>query len=93
MKTYLIIINIVTLLAFIVDKYNAIKKRYRISEKLLFFLAIIGGSLGALIGIHVFRHKSKKLKFLIGIPLILIIQIIVLWRILWELQLEKIVIE
>ena len=82
MKTYLIIINIVTLLAFIVDKYNAIKKRYRISEKLLFFLAIIGGSLGALIGIHVFRHKSKKLKFLIGIPLILIIQIIVLWRIL-----------
>ena len=82
MKTYLVIINIITLLAFIIDKNNAIKKRYRISEKLLFFLAIIGGSLGALIGIHVFRHKSKKLKFLIGIPLILIIQIIVLWRIL-----------
>ena len=75
---YLVFINIITLIAFILDKRNAIKKKYRISEKLLFFLSLIGGSIGALIGIHIIRHKSKKLKFLIGIPLILFLQLIIL---------------
>lgn len=75
---YLLVINFITLIAFIIDKKNAIKHRYRISEKILFFLSLIGGSVGALVGMYVFRHKSKKLKFVIGIPLILVMEVIII---------------
>ena len=76
---YLVAINIITLLAFIIDKRNAIKHKYRISEKLLFFLVIIGGALGSLVGIFVFRHKSKKIRFVVGVLLIIIIEIIIIF--------------
>ena len=60
---YLIIINIITLLIYGLDKYLAIKNLRRISEFSLFFLSFIGGPLGALLGMLIFRHKTKKIKF------------------------------
>lgn len=52
------------------------KYRWRVPEKTLFLLALAGGSAGALAGMYVFRHKTKHLKFVIGLPLILILQVL-----------------
>ena len=62
---YLIIINIITMLIYGLDKLLAIKKLRRISEFSLFFLSFIGGPIGALIGMLLFRHKTKKIYFYI----------------------------
>lgn len=58
------------------DKKKAQKKKWRISERALLGAAIIGGSLGTLAGMYIFRHKTKHPKFTIGIPVILALQII-----------------
>ena len=75
---YLIIINIITFIIFGLDKYYAIKGRFRISEATLFCLCIIGGSFLGYIGMKVFRHKTKKTYFRIGVPLIMIIEAILI---------------
>ena len=77
MKANLIIINILSFILYGIDKLKAIKKKERISEKALILIGILGGSIGSLIGMNLFRHKTKKLKFIISLPLILIIHIIV----------------
>lgn len=74
---YLIFINLIAFLSFGLDKYKARTKKWRIPEKSLMTLAIIGGSLGSLIGMHVMRHKTQKKKFTFGIPVILVLQILV----------------
>lgn len=77
--TYLIVINIITFITIIIDKRKARKKNYRISENILIFLSIIGGSLGIILAMTVFRHKTKKKKFYIGVPIIYLLnQIIIL---------------
>ena len=63
MVYYLIIINIIAFLIYGIDKYNAVHKTYRISEYSLFILAIFGGSLGSILGMRVFHHKTRKLVF------------------------------
>ncbi|NMC56564.1 MAG: DUF1294 domain-containing protein [Eubacteriaceae bacterium] len=73
---YLLFINIIAFVAVFIDKQKAKKNRYRISEKALFILASIGGSIGTYISMLIFRHKTKKWYFKIGIPFIIIIQII-----------------
>ena len=73
---YLIIINISAFIIFGIDKRRAIKKRWRIAESTLFLLALIGGSIGAGAGMYIFHHKTKHLRFVIGIPLIFIVQVI-----------------
>lgn len=73
---YLIFINIVTLLLFIIDKRKAIKKKWRISELTLLTSSFIGGSIGAMIGMYIFRHKTKHWKFIILIPLSMILHVI-----------------
>ena len=75
---YLIIINIVTFIIFGLDKYYAIKNKFRVSEATLFCLCLVGGSFLGFIGMKVFRHKIKKSYFKIGVPLIMIIESIVL---------------
>lgn len=67
---YLLIINIITFLIYGMDKYKAKKHIWRISEKVLIGLATIGGFIGAFAGMQVFRHKTKHIKFVIGVPLI-----------------------
>lgn len=73
---YLIIINLVAFVLMGIDKRKAVKKKWRIPEKTLFLSAILLGSIGANIGMKVFRHKTKHMSFVIGIPVILVIQIV-----------------
>ncbi|WP_042273629.1 DUF1294 domain-containing protein [[Clostridium] dakarense] len=72
---YFIIINIVGFYFMYIDKRKAIKNEWRISEATLISIAIIGGSLGSLLGMYTFRHKTKHPKFTIGIPFIILLQI------------------
>ena len=60
-----------------IDKWKAHRKQWRISEKMLLFLAVIGGSAGALAGMYIFHHKTLHKKFTIGVPLILVIQVMI----------------
>lgn len=73
---YLLIINAVAFLLMLVDKQNARKKLWRIPESTLLVTAAIGGSIGVLAGMYTFRHKTKHVKFTIGVPAILIAQIV-----------------
>lgn len=73
---YLIIINIITFAAMWLDKRKAKKNKRRIPEKTLFILVMLGGGIGGIAGMYTFRHKTKKTRFVIGFPLILIIEII-----------------
>ena len=75
---YLIFINIVGILSMYLDKYFAKNNMYRISEKNLFIIAIIGGSIGSIIGMYKFRHKTKHKNFTMGLPIILVIQLFLL---------------
>ncbi len=71
----LIVINIVTFRVYGIDKYKARQGSWRISEATLLILAVIGGSIGALLGMKVWRHKTQHKKFKYGLPLILLCQI------------------
>jgi len=73
---YLAGMNLLTFCVFGIDKRKAQKGRWRIPERTLFLLAIIGGSLGALVGMQLFRHKTKHKSFVFGIPAILVAQVI-----------------
>ena len=72
---YLIAINIITFFIYGIDKLKAKKGKWRIPESTLLLLAIIGGSIGAWLGIKVWHHKTLHKKFKYGIPLIVIAQI------------------
>ncbi|MBU3811531.1 MAG: DUF1294 domain-containing protein [Candidatus Niameybacter stercoravium] len=76
---YLVVINFIGLIIMFIDKKRAIKKKYRIPEKTLFLVALIGGSLGTTLGMEMFRHKTKHWYFKWGMPLLLIIQLILAW--------------
>lgn len=73
--SYLIIINLIGFVIMGVDKLKAKKRAWRIPESTLFVVALIGGSLGTTIGMHVFHHKTRHWYFLYGMPAILLIQI------------------
>ena len=72
---YLLLINAAAFMLMLVDKRKARKNRWRIPERTLILSAALGGSIGALLGMYTFRHKTKHLKFTLGIPAILIAQI------------------
>ena len=72
---YLIGINVLTFLIYGVDKWKAQRDKWRIPEDTLIWLAIAGGSVGALLGMNLFRHKTKHRKFFLGIPAILLVQL------------------
>ena len=74
--TYLVLINLIAFGAFGIDKWKARNNAWRIPEATLFLLAIIGGSIGAKLGMHVWHHKTKHLSFIIGIPVILLLQVV-----------------
>ena len=73
---YLLIINAVGFLLMLIDKWKARKNRWRIPEATLFLVAAVGGSIGSLLGMYTVRHKTKHIKFIVGMPLILAAQII-----------------
>ena len=72
---YLLAINVVTFIVYGIDKYKANKAKWRISEATLLLLAVLGGSIGAWMGMKVWHHKTMHKKFKYGIPAILLIQI------------------
>ena len=71
---YLVGINVLTFLIYGIDKWKARRRKWRIPEDTLIWLAIAGGSVGALLGMYLFRHKTMHRKFAIGLPLIFLIQ-------------------
>ena len=73
---YIVFINLLGIILMFLDKRKAVKNRWRISENTLMLTSLIGGSLGILIGMYTFRHKTKHKKFTIGVPVLLIINIL-----------------
>lgn len=79
---YFVIINVISFITMYVDKKRAEAHKWRIPEARLFLFAAILGSIGILAGMSVFRHKTKHMKFVIGIPCILIIQMVIVYYII-----------
>ena len=71
---YLLLVNAAGFLLMLVDKQKAKKGAWRIKERTLFLTAAVGGSIGSLLGMYTFRHKTKHLSFVLGMPAILIAQ-------------------
>lgn len=71
-------INVLTFFVYGIDKWRAKQGRWRISEATLLMLAVIGGSIGALLGMRIWHHKTMHKKFKYGLPLILLAQIAIL---------------
>ncbi len=81
---YVVAVNVVSFLMMGIDKRKAVKRAFRIPESTLFVLAIIGGSIGAIAGMHLFRHKTRHWYFLYGMPVILALQIILILVVLFS---------
>jgi uncharacterized membrane protein YsdA (DUF1294 family) len=75
---YLIVVNIATFIAFVIDKYNAVTNRTRIRIVTLLILSFIGGSIGGMLAMYLFRHKIRKDYFAVGLPMILVTQIVLI---------------
>ena len=73
---YLIGINLIGFVAMWLDKRKAQKGKWRIKEKTLFMITVLGGGIGTISGMYTFRHKTQKLAFTVGLPAILILEII-----------------
>ncbi len=79
---YLCAVNLLAFALYGIDKRKAIKHRYRISERTLLGAAAVGGSVGALLGMYLFRHKTKHFRFVIGVPLMIAVQAIIAFLVL-----------
>lgn len=75
---YVVIINLLGFFIMYIDKSKAINNKWRVPEKTLLSIAILGGSIGSLLGMHTFRHKTKHPKFTLGIPVIIICQLLLI---------------
>lgn len=75
---YLVIVNLIGYALMGIDKKRAIRGAWRISEATLFFFAIIGGSIGSILGMRHFRHKTKHWYFVWGMPAILLVQLLLI---------------
>ena len=73
--TYMVLVNVVTFFLYGFDKWQARKGQWRVSETTLLGFAILGGSAGAYVGMHLFHHKTKKVKFYLGLPVIILLQV------------------
>lgn len=80
--SYAIIMNIVGFALMGIDKHKAKKRAFRIPEATLFTVALIGGSIGSILGMYLFRHKTRHRSFVYGMPAILILQVILIVLIL-----------
>jgi uncharacterized membrane protein YsdA (DUF1294 family) len=74
---YFIMINLALLLTMKIDKNRAKSNQYRISEKTLWILALVGGAAGGTLGMQLFRHKTKHIAFTVGFPLLAIVDVII----------------
>ena len=74
---YLAVTNLIGLALMGIDKAKAKRRKWRIPEATLFLIAAIGGAVGSIAGMYIFRHKTKHLSFVIGMPLILVLHIVI----------------
>lgn len=81
---YVATVNAVAFVVYGVDKYKAQKAKWRIRESTLLLLAVIGGSAGAWLGMKIWRHKTRHVKFRYGVPAILLIQLVGMLCFLWN---------
>lgn len=81
---YVIIVNLIGFLLMGIDKRKAVKRAFRIPESTLFIVALIGGSLGSLLGMYTFRHKTRHWYFVWGMPAILILHIIIILALIYS---------
>ena len=81
---YLVSINVIGFFSMLIDKHKAKRGAWRIPEKSLFIITLLGGGIGTIAGMYLFRHKTKKLYFTIGFPVILITEIALI--IYWIIQ-------
>ena len=72
---YMVIMSIIGFASMGIDKKRAINKKWRTPEKTLFIIAFLGGAAGSVLGMHIFKHKTKHMKFVIFMPLFLVLQI------------------
>ncbi|MBE6990973.1 MAG: DUF1294 domain-containing protein [Ruminococcaceae bacterium] len=82
---YLLVANIFAFALMGIDKAKAKKNKRRIPEKNLFMSAIFGGSIGSIAGMQVFRHKTRHMSFVIGMPVILIVQLVLVYLFVFKL--------
>ena len=82
---YLLLINAAAFILMLVDKIKAQKNRWRIPERTLFGSALLGGSIGAILGMYIFRHKTKHLSFTLGMPAILTAQIALFFWVIFKI--------
>ncbi|MDF2473480.1 MAG: hypothetical protein K0R21_1262 [Anaerocolumna sp.] len=85
---YLLIINLIGFILMGMDKTKARKNQWRIPEKTLFIAAILGGSVGSILGMKFFRHKTKHPIFALGMPVILIVQILLIILFVFQIGLS-----
>ena len=78
MTLYLVCINLAAFALMGVDKRRARRRQWRVPEKLLFLAALLGGSAGAWAGMYVFRHKTRHWYFVVGMPVILLVQLLLI---------------
>ncbi len=77
---YIVIVSIITFIVFGIDKFRAMRHEHRVPERTLFSLAAVGGSVGALLGMLLWRHKTRHRSFTVGVPAIIMAQVaVVLW--------------
>lgn len=81
---YLAGINLAGFLSMKIDKERAVQKKWRIRERTLFLIALAGGSIGSMLGMRCFRHKTKHWYFVIGMPVILILQLLLAGLLVWR---------
>ena len=82
---YLRLINITAFVTMAADKRKAVKGKWRIPERVLFGLAILGGSIGAIAGMYTFHHKTRHRSFTIGLPAILLVQLSAAGYLFWSI--------
>ena len=83
---YLLAVNILAFVLLGVVKQKARRNKWRIPEKTLILSAVIGGSVGAILGMRFFHHKTRKARFAIGVPVILLVQIGVVCLVQWAMK-------
>ena len=81
---YIAAVNVISFVMMGADKRRAVKRAFRIPEATLFVLAIIGGSIGSIAGMHLFHHKTRHWYFLYGMPVILALQVILILAVIFS---------
>ncbi len=77
LQGYLVVTNLISFIVIAIDKWKAKRGEWRIPEKTLLTFAAAGGSIGLWFGMYIFRHKTKKIKFSLGVPVILCLQVLI----------------